>query len=41
MIEMIDNNKLIYFDVIYDNTYYGLINEYNNEKENMDSNEFL
>ena len=36
-----DNNKLIYFDVIYDNTYYGLINEYNNEKENMDSNEFL
>jgi hypothetical protein len=36
-----DNNKLIYFDVIYDNTYYGLINEYNNEKENMDYNEFL
>ena len=36
-----DNNKLIYFDVIYDNTYYGLINEYNNEKETMDSKEFL
>ena len=36
-----DNNKLIYFDVIYDNTYYGLINEYRNEKENMDSKEFL
>ena len=36
-----DNNKLIYFDVIYDNTYYGLINEYANEKENMDSKEFL
>ena len=36
-----DNNKLIYFDVIYDNTYYGLINEYVNEKETMDSKEFL
>jgi hypothetical protein len=36
-----DNNKLIYFDVIYDNTYYGLINEYSNQKESMDSKEFL
>ena len=36
-----DNNKLIYFDVIYDNTYYGLINEYINEKKNMDSEKFL
>jgi len=36
-----DNNKLIYFDAIYDNTFYSIINEYKSERENMDTKQFL
>ena len=36
-----DNNKEIFFDAIYDNTVYSLINEYNNEKESMDKKQFF
>lgn len=36
-----DNNKTIFFDAIYDNTVYSLINEYTTEKESMDSSQFF
>jgi len=36
-----DNNKLIYFDAIYDNTFYSIINDYKNERENMDNKQFI
>ena len=36
-----DNNKLIYFDSIYDNTFYSILNEYKTERENMDNKQFL
>tara|TARA_Y100001970_G_scaffold286563_1_gene409018 strand:+ start:5 stop:5449 length:5445 start_codon:yes stop_codon:yes gene_type:complete len=36
-----DNNKEIFFDGIYDNTVYSLINEYKNEKESMDNKGFF
>ena len=35
-----DNNKTIYFDTIYDNTLYTFLNEYKNEKQNMNSKDF-
>ena len=35
-----DNNKTIYFDTIYDNTLYTFLNEYKNEKQNMNSKTF-
>ena len=35
-----DNNKTIYFDTIYDNTLYTFLNEYKNEKLNMNSKQF-
>tara|TARA_X000000368_G_scaffold419082_1_gene422215 strand:- start:4659 stop:10388 length:5730 start_codon:yes stop_codon:yes gene_type:complete len=35
-----DNNKTIYFDTIYDNTLYTFLNEYENEKQNMNSKNF-
>ena len=36
-----DNNKLTYFDAIYDKTFYSIIQEFENEKENMDSKQFF
>ena len=36
-----DNNKLIYFDSIYDNTFYSILNEYKTERENMDNKQFI
>ena len=36
-----DNNKLIYFDSIYDNTFYSILNEYKTEKANMDTKHFI
>tara|TARA_B110001450_G_scaffold221352_1_gene217325 strand:+ start:2737 stop:8517 length:5781 start_codon:yes stop_codon:yes gene_type:complete len=36
-----DNSKLIFFDSIYDNTFYSIINEYKTEKDNMDSKHFF
>jgi len=36
-----DNNKLIYFDAIYDNTFYSIINEYKGERETMDRKQFI
>jgi hypothetical protein len=36
-----DNNKLVYFDAIYDNTFYSIINNYKNERENMDRKQFV
>lgn len=35
-----DNNKLIFFDSIYDNTYYSLKEKYDKENESMDSKQF-
>ena len=36
-----DNNKLIFFDSIYDNTYYSIINEFKSEKDTMDDAQFF
>lgn len=36
-----DNNRKIFFDAIYDNTVYSIINEYNNERETMDTDTFF
>ena len=36
-----DNNKLIYFDAIYDNTFYSIINDYKTERESMDYKQFI
>jgi hypothetical protein len=36
-----DNNKLIYFDAVYDNTFYSIINEYKGERETMDRKQFI
>ena len=36
-----DNNKLIYFDAVYDNTFYSIINDYKNERETMDRKQFI
>ena len=36
-----DNNKLTYFDAIYDNTFYSIINEYKTERANMDRKQFV
>jgi hypothetical protein len=36
-----DNNKLIYFDSIYDNTFYSILNEYKTERANMDTKQFI
>tara|TARA_Y100000741_G_scaffold122943_1_gene92520 strand:- start:3743 stop:9484 length:5742 start_codon:yes stop_codon:yes gene_type:complete len=36
-----DNSKQIFFDAIYDNTVYSLVNEYANEKETMDTKHFF
>lgn len=42
-IEMLedDNNKVIFFDAIYDNTLYSFGNEYENEKNIMGKKEFI
>ena len=37
----LDNNKLTYFDAIYDKTFYSIIKEFENEKEKMDNKEFF
>lgn len=37
----LDNNKLTYFDAIYDKTFYSIIQEFENEKESMDSKQFF
>ena len=36
-----DNNKLIYFDSIYDNTFYSILNEYKTERAAMDTKQFI
>ena len=36
-----DNNKLIYFDTIYDKTFYSIINDFENEKETMGTKQFF
>ena len=36
-----DNNKLIFFDTIYDNTFYSLKNEFKNEESTMDNKAFF
>ena len=36
-----DNNKLIYFDSIYDNTFYSILNEYKTERTTMDTKQFI
>tara|TARA_Y100000389_G_scaffold3268_2_gene3184 strand:- start:12105 stop:17792 length:5688 start_codon:yes stop_codon:yes gene_type:complete len=36
----LDNNKNIYFDSIYDKTFYSFINDYQDEKNNMDYETF-
>jgi hypothetical protein len=36
-----DNNKLIYFDSIYDNTFYSILNDYKTEKATMDTKQFI
>ena len=36
-----DNNKLIYYDAIYDNTFYSIINDYKKERETMDRKQFI
>jgi hypothetical protein len=35
-----DNNKLIYYDSIYDNTFYSILNEYKAERAAMDTKQF-
>jgi hypothetical protein len=35
-----DNNKLIYFDSIYDNTFYSILNDYKTERATMDTKQF-
>tara|TARA_B100001093_G_C26848807_1_gene1024112 strand:- start:115 stop:4338 length:4224 start_codon:yes stop_codon:yes gene_type:complete len=35
-----DNNKEIFFDSIYDNTLYSLLDEYKTEKDSMDTTQF-
>ena len=36
-----DNNKLIFYDSIYDNTFYSILNEYKTERTTMDTKQFL
>lgn len=36
-----DNNKVIFFDSIYDNTLYSFANEYQNERDNMGKKQFI
>ena len=36
-----DNNKLTYFDAIYDKTFYSIINDFENERKSMDSKSFF
>ena len=36
-----DNNKLIFFDSIYDKTLYSFINDYEEEKNSMDNKQFI
>jgi len=36
-----DNNKLIFFDSIYDKTMYSMLNQFQNERKTMDNNAFL
>lgn len=36
-----DNNKSIYFDKKYDNTFYDIINEYKDQQESLSPEEFL
>ena len=36
-----DNNKLIYFDSIYDNTFYSILNDFKTERKNMDNKQFI
>ena len=36
-----DNNKLIFFDAIYDTTYYSLSTEFSKEKQSMDTKDFF
>ena len=36
-----DNSKLIYFDSIYDNTFYSVLNEYKTERTTMDTKQFI
>ena len=36
-----DNNKLIYFDSIYDKTFYSIINDFENEKNTMGTKQFF
>ena len=35
-----DNNKLIYFDSIYDTTFYSILNDYKMERTTMDTKQF-
>ena len=36
-----DNNKLTYFDSIYDKTFYSILNDFENEKTSMGTKEFF
>ena len=36
-----DNNKLTYFDSIYDKTFYSILNDFENEKNSMGTKEFF
>ena len=36
-----DNNKLIFYDSIYDKTMYSMLNQFQNEHKTMDNNAFL
>jgi hypothetical protein len=36
-----DNNKLIFYDSIYDKTLYSMLNQFQNERKTMDNNAFL
>ena len=36
-----DNNKLIFYDSIYDTTMYSMLNEFQNENKTMDNNAFF
>ena len=36
-----DNNKLTYFDSIYDKTFYSIINDFENERNTMSTKEFF
>ncbi len=36
-----DNNKLIFFDAIYDTTYYSLSTEFSKEKQSMDTKDYF